>query len=351
MYIDACQRALLGLLYGRFLHRVHPEGRNLHIATWLKDGGFGRDIARGGLRQLVGQGLVVAAGEYAFLSADGVLFVEKRALFDSAAISASRQARIRILRALADNARRYGPNAELSTAEVVAAAGISDEELRSQEFVFGPVGLGLTAMRRSGSYGISEEGVDELVHLDAQQALIDEFVRLKSGGRMTPQQRGHRLEELLQKVIEAAGWECERNILTPGEEHDLMVSDQREHYLVSCKWEKKRVGPKHVRDLVARLTKRVAVSGLLFSMSGFTDNAVGEARDQLGHRLVLLFGPNDTEALVRGERFFTELLTERHNRAALRREIVFDEGLEPVRGADAPARRRRSKRARAAGAA
>jgi hypothetical protein len=195
---------------------------------------------------------------------------------------------------------------------------------------------------------------DKSLHLDittlgaATWAAHAEFAGLEGGDFISTQERGHRLEHLLHRVISADGWVSTRNALSAGEENDLIIRQAREYHIVQCKWQKPAVSAAQMRDFKGRLINRAGVAGVYFSMSGFTRGSLIEARDSLGTRIVLLFGKDDIHALTDTRGTFAHLLDEKMDSAVLHRRILVD-GLavlqaqscpyaEPIRGRKTKAR-------------
>jgi predicted transcriptional regulator len=175
----------------------------------------------------------------------------------------------------------------------------------------------------SGHPRLTSEGLDALEQLRHQSDLLTRFRALS---QQPPQARGRGLEELLERIIRQQGWKVERDVRPQAEQIDLVVSSDREWYMLECKWEQNPIDASVVRELHARLTKREGVWGCLLSMSGFTERnggAVEEVRGFFSQRTILLFGPLDIEALVGGRRSFAEQLTEKLASARVRREVAF----------------------------
>lgn len=321
------QRELLNQLYDRFLF---PEkGRYVDLGEWSRGQTLDRDLLREAVAELERlKYITVASGvaDIAILTAAGVLFVERRLLYEVGAIRKSRDTRRWILAALAAHAQSNGVDEPVEASEICSRAGVTPQEFSVQTGLLGymPGGLGLIAPVRAETLRATPEIFEELAFLERDAERVARFDALKAGGRLSPQKRGHELEQLLVETIEPTGWRCARNVRAAGQEEDLVLSQGRELYLASCKWESRPASVSHVRDLLSRLDERVGVGGLFFSMSGFSKPARDRAERDLNKHLVLLFGPREIERLIRGEAFFPELLDARYQLAVVHRQLRFE---------------------------
>jgi len=173
-------------------------------------------------------------------------------------------------------------------------------------------------------YEITPEGLVQLEVWRRRAKTSEEFRALKSCIGMTPQQRGRRLEHVLSIAIAGGGWRCEPNVAVATEEHDLVISKEREYYIAECKWEKKAIGCPHISRLRDKVALRPAGRGLFFSMSHFADTAIQTILNGLNNSLLLLFGPKDIETIIAEDRQFCELLNEKYDNAIKARQILID---------------------------
>lgn len=155
-------------------------------------------------------------------------------------------------------------------------------------------------------------------------ARIANFEALKSGLGMTPQARGHALESLLKTILESEGWHCEQNVRTPSQENDLIIHKEREYIIIECKWEEAtKASPEYISRLRDKVLDRPGfTTGILISMSGFTEGVVDSIKNRLPSCMILLFSAEDIEDVVYGRRKFTDILDERFHAAMSRTEII-----------------------------
>jgi hypothetical protein len=184
--------------------------------------------------------------------------------------------------------------------------------------------VGLLEAPISGYFKLTTRGIEAVKQLQLAKARGKRFQELKGGADLTPQARGHELEAVIEEIAGEDGWATERNVRGYGEEQDLILNRDREYYLLEARWLKESVQPRAIREFSNRVEARAGVRGLIASMSGFTEAAIAEAKDQLRSRVILLFGPRDIEALVEGERRFTELLNTKFHSVVARREILIE---------------------------
>jgi len=147
------------------------------------------------------------------------------------------------------------------------------------------------------------------------------FAKLEA---LAPGLRGIKFQQLLGAMLEEEAWKVETSVRSNSEENDVIASRDREYYLIECRWTAEKVDSRSVRDLYGKLENRVEVRGIFVSMSGFTKDAVQQATDYFGKRLILLFGPGDVRRWLKGETEFEELLNDKYHLAILKKNFVFE---------------------------
>lgn len=182
---------------------------------------------------------------------------------------------------------------------------------------------GLVGRPVAGWYVATDAGVAEAQRLKGARAHVEHYFSLKDGTSFSPQERGHELEKLIEVISGSDGWESDRQVRGSGEEQDLVLHREREYYLVECKWLRDPVEAGVVREFAGRVEARAGVGGVAMSMSGFSAGAVEWARGKQSTCILLLFGPEDVESLVKQRRKFTELLSEKVHAVVMRRQVVW----------------------------
>jgi hypothetical protein len=182
--------------------------------------------------------------------------------------------------------------------------------------------LDLGYAESSGNAGskLTYQGLSAVEDYRKNKGIADEFEVISE---MSPQPRGRALQKLIAKVIEQHGWGQEESVRTSNEEMDVILFRDREYYLLECKWEKDRVEASVIRELFGKLTNRIDVRGIVVSMSGFTEGAVKQVEDYIGHRIILLFGGEDVRALCYGQARFEDLLNAKYKQLVTKRKVEF----------------------------
>lgn len=115
------------------------------------------------------------------------------------------------------------------------------------------------------------------------------------------QSRGYQFEQLLTRCLEADGLDVVRNSrAVPGRQNDLLVQSEHIALLIEARWRNSRCNIAQISDMRDRLrSARPGVIGALFSMSGFTEEAVRSVESQRNPE-ILLFGEEDIVQLIEG---------------------------------------------------
>ena len=112
---------------------------------------------------------------------------------------------------------------------------------------------------------------------------------------MTPQQRGKKLETVLNNLFHAYGilvQEAFHLVGDPGEgiveQIDGVIELKGALYFVEMKWYKSAVGKAEISEHLVRLMGRAEARGFFISASDFSDPAIHTCRDFLQHKIVAL---------------------------------------------------------------
>jgi hypothetical protein len=111
------------------------------------------------------------------------------------------------------------------------------------------------------NFRLTDHGLDLAAAVAFHDPIEFRWRELCDGGKMSPQARGHALEEVLASLAESEGLDVETRVRSAGEENDLVISRGHDHFLVSCKWKKKRAPNHFLESLRMRLLKRPGSSG------------------------------------------------------------------------------------------
>lgn len=137
--------------------------------------------------------------------------------------------------------------------------------------------------------------------------LADEFGTLEAMD--SPSARGLKLEPFMRELLAAHGFEVEKGKHRDGEQVDLFVH-RPIRALVECRWYAEPVDRPAISELIGKLTRDrpAIVLGIYVSMSGFTEPARTEAREQARDRAVVLLDRADVLKLLHGEQHARELV-------------------------------------------
>lgn len=319
MIDEKLQHQILGALYRAHYERGEAEDLNELAQRLVVDGqrvyesfGFLHNSGLADSRQ----------SRKAHITPAGILFAEEKGLAPQELASHHADVRTRIIDALGRLSEEHGLHTLVFYERIIEQAKIDEAEFLSNYLVLQHADVMVPA--GNAGFQMTHHGAQVLHDHRVRAERKAKFDILKTGVTITPQQRGHELERLLQEVALAEGWDCERNALGRNEEHDLVIHRDLQYFLTQCRWEKKPLQTKVVRDLIGRLMSRAGVHGLYISMSGFARGGSEEALLQLPNRLILLFGPKDVEAMFNGRSTFTDLMKSKMDAAIIKRDIVFE---------------------------
>jgi hypothetical protein len=131
----------------------------------------------------------------------------------------------------------------------------------------------------------------------------------------TPQRRGYKLEELLERMFRQAHFHATRNPRMAGpRQTDLAVVSHNHRYLVEAKWESHPTGTNDIDAVRSRLRDHDGtVVGLLFTMAGITEPADKRITDLRRDGLVLVFDEVDILLALRDPHELDRLLRLKHD--------------------------------------
>jgi hypothetical protein len=152
---------------------------------------------------------------------------------------------------------------------------------------------------------------------------FDSLARTKQAHR-----RGFRFQDLLSRIFEEAHFEVHAN---PGSarprQSDLFVEYHDANYLIEAKWQKKKITSSDIDSLRARLDRTSgSVIGCLFSMSGYTPEAIAETQLRR-QREILLFSHDEIHRLAQGRENILELIKQKKKSLRIHGKVWFSQGL------------------------
>jgi DNA-binding transcriptional regulator YhcF (GntR family) len=272
------------------------------------------------ISQMESQGLISnpASNWHFQLTDKAVLFSEQKRLISEEFRLKNERTRTLILDALAKAYDEKGPYAFVNINMLAAANNSTDRELFPNLDLLRNLNyIKATAQ----NYQITQSGLSRVQVWRQKEALSSEYDEI---AELTPQARGRRFQKLLAKIIESHGWSQEEGVQTSNEEMDVIVFQNREYYLIECKWEKEPIQALVIRELNGKLSNRVDVRGIVASVSGFTAGAGKQVEDYSGQKIILLFGPEDIKALVYQTTTFDDLLNQKYKELVTKRKAIFN---------------------------
>jgi len=252
------------------------------------------------------------------ITSRGIIYAEDNHLVSLERSQENKDCRTLLFEALAKLYDEKGPHAR-SHYMILARDQSLDENLSMKNLHVLRV-LGYLEEPALGCYKLSHKGLATFEDYEKRRGIADEFERVRG---MQPQARGRALQKLLANVFEYQGWPQLEGLRTSNEEMDIIVNKGREYYFIECKWEKYPVQTEVVDKLVGKLVRRPDVKGIVASMSGFTKGIVEAVKSHANTRVILLFGPEDLQALIHGHVTLEALIDEKYREFATRHTVLF----------------------------
>ncbi|AIE84557.1 hypothetical protein OP10G_1189 [Fimbriimonas ginsengisoli Gsoil 348] len=232
----------------------------------------------------------------------GIELVESHSLVPAEEIAAEREHRDIVIRALQHAGIVYR-NFNVGFGKFAEMLSLSDEQVfRAMHYLSM---FGYVRCPDYESYSITPQGIAFI-----ERSNLPLKLRQLKEGRLPPARRGYALEDILSQIARNEGWEVRtRDRSASGEENDLVISRHRDIWIISCKWTKARASDVELRDLVARVSRRSSLRGILVSMAGFSESAIRNASN--GREMVLFVGPGDVDRLASGSLTLDSMLTQK----------------------------------------
>ena len=327
---------LLTRLYDNRFKIAHVRfPTRLDVKSWASEIGINETDAQVLIRLYQREGIIEQTlPTSASLSGHGVEYCEEQGLVNVEYKNRNRRVRFVILKIfdLQDEAQKranlYGAlhiGPADGTQELRQKENITDEEFRINSQILEDLGL---LIRNGPINGLTDLGRARLANNEAREYWSHSFNEMFTDKLLSPQQRGHQLEQLLMDICKFEGWEVKKSVRTTGQEHDLILNRNLDYYFVQCKWEGKKVQPHAISVLRDRVTSRPGTRGIFVSMSGFTQAAIQETSGRLEACLMILYGSRDISSIVNGNVTFSELLALKYHDAVVSRRMLIDSSEE-----------------------
>lgn len=167
-----------------------------------------------------------------------------------------------------------------------------------------------------------------------RRALYDELVTLF--GRNDPQQRGLKLEGLLNRIFKLDGLGVRESFTLAtdsgqiGEQIDGLIELGNQPYLVEVKWWKDPLGVNGVAQHLVRVYSRAGVHGLIVSASGFAETSIEQCRQALAQKTFVLAELREIIHLLERDGDFADWLRVKTRAACVDRKPLYLRGLDDV---------------------
>lgn len=253
----------------------------------------------------------------------GLLYCEQNELVDMKLIGKQNKIRTKLLVTLADIHEKESRGYLVDWQKWLTEADINNQDFTNNEKILRD--LYLVEKKTHRDYVITSSGQEKVNEYKKKVVRLETFEEIEALTDMTHQQRGHKLEDLLAEAAEDEGWEVEKRVRSQGQEHDIIMHVGTHYFFISCKWEKNPIQPREVELLESRVRSRATTNGgLFFSMSGFTDNSIEEARMKISSAQILFYGPSDIRNIFKNEVTLTDFLEDKLEQAMRHRKILVD---------------------------
>jgi Mn-dependent DtxR family transcriptional regulator len=264
-----------------------------------------------------------AMGGWVAPTSKGILYCEQNKLVDDAIIRDQNKIRVKILKAYADIYEKHSSDYLVDWEEICKIGDINRQDFQNNIKIL--IDGGYIEKNTIRAYSITLKGLETMKEYRRKTARLEKFEKLENLIDTTPQMRGHELEDVLAEVAEDEGWQVIKRARSQGQEHDIIIHQGFHYLLISCKWEKDPLQPEDAELLESRVRSRAnTTGGILFSMSGFTDNCIEEARLKISSARIMLFGQSDIKTILSNEKSLTKLIEDKLEQIMHHRIILID---------------------------
>jgi hypothetical protein len=320
---DEIKKAILVRLYdGAFKDDIDYL---VKLDEFASENGIERGLMGRIYEELEAEGFfgTICAGMAVEPSVKALIYCEKHQIVDKALIEKQNDIRRSILEACADIYEEEPGDPHSWGDDICNRAHIRSQDFSNNIKILEYVDF----IKQDGPFDdwlITLKGRDTVKDLRRKRNRLKEFEKLKDLIDITPQARGHKLEDLLGEVLREEGLEVNMRVQPEGMEHDIVFNEGSNYFLVSCKWEKKPIQPVEADILSTRAHEMACSAGILVSLSGFTSNCVKKALTKRAIKEIVLYGPKDVGTVFSNENKFMTLLNEKVKRLKLMNQILVD---------------------------
>ena len=250
------------------------------------------------------------------LTAQGVIYAEEQGVAGDG-LAVNQLVRERLLDRLARHLDEAGPSSGMAVAELMSESDYDERRLSFNICVLNGIEY---IHARQELVRITKKGYEVVQEKKRKDSFVTEFDDISE---LAPQPRGRKLEKLIAKVIHRDGWKTEAGVSTSNEQMDVIVYQDREYYIIECKWEKDPIDAPVIRELHGKLVNRLDVRGIVMSISGFSKGAEIQVEDFTSTKLIFLFGSEDINSLIYQNASFESLLNQKYQQLVTKRKAIY----------------------------
>lgn len=176
-----------------------------------------------------------AMGEIYELRATGIVEAERRGIVSEELARKNKEVRALILTSLTDAYNKQGPHASVHYEQIARSYQLTHNTVLSNLDVLENEYYYVEKDSALGRYKLTYHGLAFSEKCQQLKATIERFEKLT---QMAPQPRGRAFQKFFAELLAKNGWDQAEGVRTSHEEMDIIISRDREYYLIECKWEK-----------------------------------------------------------------------------------------------------------------
>ncbi len=151
----------------------------------------------------------------------------------------------------------------------------------------------------------------------------DNFLSLFIQGKLTHQQRGYKLEEMLRDLAFLESLEVSEPFKVKGEQIDGSLKFDGEHYIIEAKWHDKQTASDALYHFAYKVEGKMYGRGLFISVNSFSPEAVTALRSGKVLKTILIDG-GDLILVAEGHLSFSQMLDAKIKAAQTQGRIYID---------------------------
>lgn len=153
--------------------------------------------------------------------------------------------------------------------------------------------------------------------------LNEEFIRLYNDSNITTQERGYKLEKLLQSLSEYEGLKVAEPFKIKGEQIDGSIKFDGENYIVEAKWHDAPTASDALYHFAYKIEGKMYGRGFFISINGFSRDSISALTAGKSIKTILIDG-GDLSFVFGGNITFGDMLDSKIRAAQTQGYIYFD---------------------------